>query len=147
MWPDPQPVHSPNLCYLPFIPPGCDPAEEGQPTKITCDVDTTTCQNLFVAKWQLGRREFSTCTKSRCGNFISGDKMDATTTIGQTSSTLTLRDVSRTSAEYNSDTKWICSPCGGPEVTVCNGLEIYGEFITGLFYIVGLSRLSYLVWL
>ena len=128
------------ICYLPLIPPGCHPTEEGQSTKITCDVDATKCGNLFVVKWKLDKTDFSLCTKTSCSSFISKERMDTTITINQTSSTLTVRDVSRTSADYNTKTKWTCSPCGGQGITVCNGLEIYGEFITVLLYIDCLSH-------
>ena len=129
VWLEPKLVCLYYLCYLPLISPGCDPAEEGKPTNITCDLDTTKCRNLFVVKWNLGGRDLSTCTKSTCDSFTGNNKIDATTTINQSSSTLTVKDVSRTSSNYNSQTKWICSPCGGQGITVCNGLEIYGEFV------------------
>ncbi|GFR96541.1 collagen alpha-5(VI) chain [Elysia marginata] len=102
----------------------CEPAQEGQPTTLTCTTSLENCPNLFKVKWLGDTREVATCTSSLCGSAYTSSQGVFDASITTTKSSLTIKAVSR-SSPFNMETKWTCEVCGSEKVLECDKLQVY----------------------
>ena len=106
------------------VQPACSPVREGQSTTLSCNVDTAGCPSDRLLTWRAGGRDVARCSHRGC--FGRGSRISVTlNSAGR--STLTINSVSRTDP-FNMEVKWTCEPCTGSSITVCDKLEVYGEF-------------------
>ena len=101
----------------------CGPVRESQPTTLSCIINTSGCTGTLLT-WRAGGRDAVLCTNKGC----FGAESSINATLSSTgSSILTINSVSRTDP-FNMEVKWTCQPCNGDLITVCDKLEVYGEF-------------------
>ena len=121
-----------NVIFLTPVEPACSPVREGQPTTLSCNVNPASCTSNNFLTWRADGLRAAQCFRSLLCGVRNG--FSATATISSAgSSTLTINSVSRTDP-FNMEVKWICEPCVGDLITVCEKLEIYGEFTQCIFY-------------
>ena len=101
----------------------CGPVRESQPTTLSCIINTSGCTGTLLT-WRAGGRDAVLCTNQGC----FGAESSINATLSSTgSSILTINSVSKTDP-FNMEVKWTCQPCNGDLITVCDKLEVYGEF-------------------
>ncbi|GFN91924.1 hypothetical protein PoB_001843000 [Plakobranchus ocellatus] len=112
------------------VKPDCRPAEEGQETTLTCTVNPAAlaCPSSTTLEWRVNKpTSIIGCYSFGCGGGYSS-RYGFSATINNSSSTLTITNVSRTDP-FNMETRWTCRPCGDSsrQITVCDKLEVYAK--------------------
>ena len=117
------------------VEPACSPVREGQSTTLSCNVNTEGCTSNTLLSWRAGGRVAARCTRDqRCFGADSSILVNLR-------STLTINSVSRTDP-FDMEVKWTCEICPSGTTTVCDKLEVYGDF-TYCTYFLHIQSLSF----
>ena len=110
-----------KISFLIPVDPACSPVREGQSTTLSCNVNTQGCSSNDLLSWRAGGEEAARCTRDQ-GCFGADSSISV-----NLRSTLTINSVSRTDP-FDMEVKWTCEICPSGTTTVCDKLEVYGEF-------------------
>ncbi|KAK3726418.1 hypothetical protein RRG08_006203 [Elysia crispata] len=117
------------LCFCPKAEPACSPVEEGHSTRLTCEINTSSCPgNNYALTWKSKNNGFvAQCDGNGCGGrYITNRHFSATYTPMR--SELTVNRAARSEGDpFNMETRWECHSCSilGVSVTACDKLQIY----------------------
>ncbi|GFR80299.1 hypothetical protein ElyMa_002310600 [Elysia marginata] len=121
--------------YYKAATPTCGPVEEGLPTTLTCEVDTSNCSgdhsvDLDLVRWEANSSQtgnesiqVALCDSSTCSSYFDSGEFSGT--ITPTNSSLTISSVNRTHP-FDMETAWACvGLCNMHRVIACDRLEVY----------------------